>query len=141
MKKTILFLCCCLLATAGLRANQLTIVNTLLCDFDFYFMMGSPDIHSNNVFIPANFNTVYPDGTAVPTIWSMPLTPAQLAAANFTSVMFHPIDPTPGSSGYGFLSPTNTTYSSTPYAPACNSSTAYNATWIPAPPNVIVLLY
>ncbi len=141
MKKTVLSLLCGLLVTAGLHANQLTIINTRACDFDFYFTMSPPDIHSGSVFIPANFTTVYNNGTAVPTTWTMPLIPAQLAAANFTSVMFHPIDPTPGSTGYGYIDAANTTYASAPYAPACNSSSPYNAVWIPNSPDVIVLLY
>ena len=138
MKKVILSLVLSVLTLSGMYANQLTIVNTRPCDFNFIFNMDNPSVHSQLVYIPTG-NTVFPDGSAVVTTWSSPVTPAQMQLATFSSVMFHPIDPNP--IFYGFLASTATTpYDSSPYAPACNGGT-YNVAWFPSGPNAVILIY
>lgn len=139
MKKAILSLALCLLAAASLKANQLTIINAMGCPLSFYFNMNNPVVHSQEVIIPPNSTTVYTDGSMVPTIWSSPTTPAQMALANFESLMFHPVDPAPGSTGYAFMSAAVPAYSSAPYAPFCNGGT-YNATWYPSGTNIVLLI-
>ena len=138
MKKVIFSLVFTLLAASGLYANQLTIINLRPCDFYFIFNMDNPSVHSQHVFVPASTTTVFPDGSAVATTWSSPVTPAQMALATFSSVLFVPIDPPP--TYYGFLGGTTTTYASSPYAPTCNGTVTYDGSWFGGT-NTMVLIF